>query len=364
MSFTGATREYEQWLGGEISLLRADLNQKHKNMRDGLFPFFRATYYRWAQVFPEVCAEQFDAPRVLGTGDLHVENFGTWRDIEGRLVWGINDFDEAGPVPYLLDIIRLLTSVQLAGAERGVGIALPDAIDAFLGGYREYLQSGGEPIVLEEKHPALRTMAVARLKDRAQFWKKLSDLPLLDVAPPDVVQRGIRELFPGKGVQDLRYVHRTAGLGSLGRRRFAGIGHWRGGLIAREAKELAPSASVWAGWGKRNVASYQKLLDSAVRCADPFVRVRKGWVFRRLAPDCSRIELASLGLERDERRLLQNMGRETANVHLADGRPKRLLADLNERTGSELLKAVKSMAEATRADWTEWKRNSERESGK
>jgi uncharacterized protein (DUF2252 family) len=24
-----------------------------------------------------------------------VENFGAWRDVEGRLIWGINDFDEA-----------------------------------------------------------------------------------------------------------------------------------------------------------------------------------------------------------------------------------------------------------------------------
>jgi hypothetical protein len=26
-------------------------------------------------------------PRVLGVGDIHLENFGTWRDAEGRMVW-------------------------------------------------------------------------------------------------------------------------------------------------------------------------------------------------------------------------------------------------------------------------------------
>ena len=36
-------------------------------------------------------------PAVLAVGDLHTENFGTWRDAEGRLIWGINDFDEAFP---------------------------------------------------------------------------------------------------------------------------------------------------------------------------------------------------------------------------------------------------------------------------
>jgi len=36
---------------------------------------------------------------VLAVGDLHVENFGTWRDAEGRLIWGVNDFDEAWRLP-------------------------------------------------------------------------------------------------------------------------------------------------------------------------------------------------------------------------------------------------------------------------
>jgi uncharacterized protein (DUF2252 family) len=47
------------------------------------------------QAWPEVCPDLAKAPKVLAVGDLHVENFGTWRDVEGRLVWGINDFDEA-----------------------------------------------------------------------------------------------------------------------------------------------------------------------------------------------------------------------------------------------------------------------------
>jgi len=50
-----------------------------------------------------------DAPRLLAVGDLHVENFRTWRDAEGRLVWGVNDFDEVAEMPY-------------AGAARGSAI--------------------------------------------------------------------------------------------------------------------------------------------------------------------------------------------------------------------------------------------------
>jgi len=62
-------------------------------------PFFRATFYRWLQLWPELCADLVKAPPVLGVGDLHIENFGTWRDEEGRLIWGVNDLDEAWPAP-------------------------------------------------------------------------------------------------------------------------------------------------------------------------------------------------------------------------------------------------------------------------
>ncbi len=40
------------------------------------------------------------APQIVAVGDLHVGSFGTWRDGEGRLCWGVDDFDEAYPLPY------------------------------------------------------------------------------------------------------------------------------------------------------------------------------------------------------------------------------------------------------------------------
>ena len=51
---------------------------------------------------------------MLAVGDLHVENFGTWRNVEGRPVWGINDFDEACEQAWISDLVRLATSAMLA----------------------------------------------------------------------------------------------------------------------------------------------------------------------------------------------------------------------------------------------------------
>src|SRR5947209_3815812 len=114
MTFADATAGYEAWLGQHLTILPDDLKTKHRAMRKDVFSFLRATFYRWAQVFPEVVPQVASAPRVLAVGDLHVENFGTWRDAEGRLVWGINDFDEGWRLPHTNDLVRLATSTLLS----------------------------------------------------------------------------------------------------------------------------------------------------------------------------------------------------------------------------------------------------------
>jgi uncharacterized protein (DUF2252 family) len=237
MNIAKATARYEAWLSHHLRLLPADLTFKHEQMRTAPFPFLRATFYRWAQVWAEICPEAAKAPMVLGVGDLHIENFGTWRDIEGRLIWGINDFDETWRLPYTNDLIRLATSALLAPAACG---AKP-AVDALLKGYTDALVAGGRPFALAEHHVALRTMATARLHAPEQFWEKLHALPAEKKAPPAGARKAIEGMMPEKGL-DWHIVHRVAGLGSLGRERYVAIADWRGGSIAREAKALAPSA--------------------------------------------------------------------------------------------------------------------------
>src|ERR1700690_1677587 len=114
MNVVKATHRFEEWLVRHPPLVKPDLRLKHKQMAEAVFPFFRATFYRWMQIWPDVCPDLAKAPQVLAVGDLHVENFGTWRDSEGRLVWGINDFDEAAVLPYTNDLVRLAASAMVA----------------------------------------------------------------------------------------------------------------------------------------------------------------------------------------------------------------------------------------------------------
>jgi hypothetical protein len=136
----------------------------------------------------------------------------------------------------------------------------------------------------------------------------------------------------------------------------------RGGRVAREAKALAPSACVWALGGKVSQRiRYQEALDRSVRDLDPFVRLRGCWIGRRLAPDCSRVELSNMPKERDETKLLHAMGFETANVHLGTRRAAKLiLADLGKRPADWLHEAAAGMVKATTDDWREWRASTRR----
>jgi hypothetical protein len=353
MNIAKATARYEKWLSRHLRLIKTDLVLKHEQMRGDPFPFLRATYYRWAQLWAAICEEAAKAPRVLAVGDLHVENFGTWRDIEGRLIWGINDFDETWRLPYTNDLIRLATSALLAQ----MGCEPREGIESILAGYKAGVEANGKPFALAEHHHALRQMATARLHEPEKYWEKLHALPDFKEAVPTGARKALDRLMPERGLE-WRVAHRVAGLGSLGRQRYVAVADWRGGSIAREAKALAPSASVWAENGKNGAAPilYQEMLDVAVRCRDPFVRFQKRWIVRRLAPDCSRIELSALPAERDEVRLLHAMGWETANVHLGTGKAKTLAADLAKRPRGWLYRAAKAMEKAVLADFEEYKK--------
>jgi len=85
MNFLQATSSYESWMRSCATIVESDLRLKHEQMRSDLFMFFRGTFYRWAQLWPEICPDLSRAPMVLACGDLHVNSFGTWRDSEGRL---------------------------------------------------------------------------------------------------------------------------------------------------------------------------------------------------------------------------------------------------------------------------------------
>lgn len=100
--------------------------RKFRAMAADPFAFFRGTaclFYadvadahdRWADV---------RTGRVWIQGDLHAENFGTYMDGNGVLIFDVNDYDEAYLGPFTWDLRRFAASLAVLGWTK----ALPDAV--------------------------------------------------------------------------------------------------------------------------------------------------------------------------------------------------------------------------------------------
>jgi len=169
-------------------LMAADpdaFRRKFRKMAADPFAFYRGS----ACLFYADVANREDpwvderTARVWIQGDLHAENFGTYMDGTGVLVFDVNDFDEAYLGHYTWDIQRLAASVALLGWTK----ALPDEdITALIGAFvRAYVDqvhfftehSGDHAWALRldnAKGPVKDALLTAQLATRVSLLEEVS----------------------------------------------------------------------------------------------------------------------------------------------------------------------------------------------
>ena len=350
-----------------MPLIQEDLDLKHREMKASAFTLLRGMFYRWVQHWEALASDpKFDpklpmqrAPRILSIGDLHVENFGTWRDGDSRLCWGINDFDEAHLFPYTQDLVRLATSARLARDDKKLDSEGQDMCAAILQGYSDGLEPGSQPFVLEDRNHWLRELAQSAAKPPKTFWEEMRGNAHKNALPLTTENSAVRAML----VQELplitpQFFTRQAGVGSLGHPRILALVDWNGGPMVREAKALAPSAAVWADPKQYDPQiRYEQILKQAVRSPDPTFKPVKSWIVRRLMPSAVKIPLKKLPDEATELRLLRAMGRETAHIHKGTaGAADRIKVDLALHDPEWLRLWSKEMAQRIRDDFAAFKK--------
>src|SRR5215217_2823951 len=86
---------------------------KYKAMRRDAFTFLRGTSHLFYEDWP-THSPLDNAPAVWICGDLHMENFGSYKGANRLTYFDINDFDEAALAPVAWDLARFVTSVIVA----------------------------------------------------------------------------------------------------------------------------------------------------------------------------------------------------------------------------------------------------------
>ena len=348
MSFADDNAAYETWLAAQCDVVAEDLEYKHWKMSRDPFNFLRATYFRWAKTIGEICPDAMDAPVALCVADGHLENFGTWRDDEGRLVWGVNDFDEAYDMPYVLDLVRLAASALLAPAiklrDREIARAIRD-------GYAAGLENP-RPTLLDERQSWILPYVASSEEGAAKFWAKIEEYP--KARPPRHVKDALLRSLP-KGATQVRFASAVKGGGSLGRPRYMAVANFQGGNVVREAKALVPSAWSWAHRSRSRRIRFLQLARGRYRSPDPFLSIGNGFIFRRIAPDSRKLELGEPGAAELSADVLCAMGFDLAAIHAARDRGVAALkADLRERDDDWLCTAARMASRLVWQDWKSW----------
>jgi uncharacterized protein (DUF2252 family) len=240
---------------------------KYSKMAHNPFIFLRGACHLFYDGLPDSPLFR-DAPLAWCCGDLHFENFGSYKGDNRLVYFDINDYDEAALAPVTWDMIRLLTSIQCGADALNATHAESLAVSqSCLDAYRSALINGKPLWVERETSGGLVNALLTILQDRERvaFLDKrtirkgrrrslildgVKALPASDAQKQTVTEFmdnfASKQLGP-KFFQVLDIGRRIAGTGSLGVERFVVLVEGKGspdGNYLLDIKEAKPSAMV------------------------------------------------------------------------------------------------------------------------
>ncbi|MBB5933504.1 DUF2252 domain-containing protein [Streptomyces zagrosensis] len=169
-------------------LLAADpaaFRVKFRKMAASAFAFYRGTACLF---YGDLEDERDGGPyldertsRVWMHGDLHAENFGTYMDANGRLIFNVNDFDEAYVGPFTWDLKRFAASVALIGYTKALSDETITAlVRAYARAYRERISALASGAKDDEVPPFTLDTADGPLLDALRDARSLTRFGLLE----------------------------------------------------------------------------------------------------------------------------------------------------------------------------------------
>jgi uncharacterized protein (DUF2252 family) len=141
---------------GELMALDpASFRRKFRKMAASPFAFYRGSaclfYADMTGSYADSSFLDQKTSRVWIHGDLHAENFGTYMNSSGVLVFNVNDFDEAYVGPYTWDLKRFCASIALIGYAKALSDrVISDLVTGFAQAYLTELRgiaTGGDDAI-------------------------------------------------------------------------------------------------------------------------------------------------------------------------------------------------------------------------
>jgi uncharacterized protein (DUF2252 family) len=363
-------------------------------MAQNPFVFLRGTCHLFYDALPDSPLFR-DAPLAWCCGDLHFENFGSYK-ADNRLVYfDINDYDEAALAPVTWDMIRLLTSIQSGADALHATHAETLAISqSCLDAYRSGLLNG-KPLWVERETSAglvNELLTALQSRDRATFLDKRTirkghqrslKIEGVKALPASADQKIAVIKFMGqfasaqpnpKFFEVIDVAKRIAGTGSLGVERFVVLVEGKGspdGNYLLDIKQAKPSSLVphlnrlgiaqpnWSDEASRVVAVQNRMQAVNHAFLHPVKLNGLSCILKGLQPSEDRVAIGEWGKKLDRlKEVVTIMGRTLAWDQLrASGRSGSDNADKlftfaqSDSWMAELLDAATLMTQTNRQQW-------------
>ncbi len=299
------------------------LRLKYQSMRSGAFSFFRGSAHLFYDRLPRSGVVK-SAPLVWSCGDLHLENFGSFK-ADNRLVYfDINDFDEGALAPASWDLVRMVSSLRVAADNITVRTSEAEGLcDLFVESYATALTLGKAYWVERDTAEGLVRSLLDGLKTRrrAAFLNARTRLKGqvrrlrtdgIKALPASAQQRAVVDDFMTGFAKTqpepdfyrvLDVARRVAGTGSLGVDRYVILVSGKGspdGNYLLDLKEAMPSVLAarvslrqphWPTEAHRVVAVQRSLQAVSPAFLRPVVMAGSAFVLRALQPSEDRVTL-------------------------------------------------------------------------
>ena len=334
---------------------------KYHALRQSPFAFLRGTCHLFHADLPDDRL-LVDAPRAWACGDLHLENFGTYKGDNRLVYFDLNDFDEGALAPCTWEILRLLTSILVAAPQFGAepkparGLA-----QHCLTAYRQALQAGKARWIDRDGATGLISDLFDSLKSRKRrdFVESRTELKgkrrllrtdgkrALPVSPGDrdkvlaFMAAFAAEQENPAFFSPLDVARRIAGTGSLGVERYVILVEGKGGVDGHyllDLKQALPSALLprlqvkqpaWGTEAERVVAVQERMQAVSPAFLKAVALAGQPFVLKALQPSQDRVDLASPSIKPERLlEMLASFGRLAAWSQLrASGRQGAATAD-------------------------------------
>jgi uncharacterized protein (DUF2252 family) len=326
------------------------------------FYFFRGTAHLFYEDLVNTGAALPGQPLTWVCGDLHIENFGSYKGDNRLVYFDINDFDEANLAPASWELARMVTSIFVALTTMGSAyVEAKNMALLFIKTYAAVLAKGRSRYIEPQTAKGIVRSFLIKVSERRQkelvkerTIRKNGQLALLidhkrlfTIDPPlksalsDYINTWIANGVPHRRYQTLDAGFRIAGTGSVGVKRYLFLLERMGAerkYLLLDMKQAQPSAMqshlqiqqpAWSSEAERVVSIQERMQNISPALLGTALFNNESYVIKEMQPTADKIDFETLQNRlNDMEGVLGNMALLTASAQLrSSGRQGAAVAD-------------------------------------